>query len=70
MTQRYIAKTEIYDNFFVAIWKSAGAIIAQRPAMIAHLDEVMNFMEKLSPELGFTEPISGNIVSKVGYRDW
>ena len=37
--------------------------------MIAHLDEVRGFMEELSPELGVTDPVSGNIVSKVGYHD-
>ena len=69
MTQRYIAKTGDYDYCFVGIWKSAEAIAAQRPAMIAHLDEVKGFMEELSPELGVTDPVSGNIVSKVGYHD-
>ena len=64
MTQRYIAKTGNYDYCFVGIWKSAEAIAAQRPAMIAHLDEVRGFMEELSPELGVTDPVSGNIVSK------
>ena len=70
MTQRYIAKTGEYDYCFVGIWKSAEAIAAQRPAMVAHLDEVRGFMEELSPELGVTDPVSGNIVSKVGYHDW
>jgi len=69
MTQRYIAKTVDYDYCFVRIWESAEAIAAQRPAMIAHLDEVRGFMEELSPELGVTDPVSGNIVSKVGYHD-
>ena len=69
MTQRYIAKTGDYDYCFVGIWKSAEAIAAQRPAMIAHLDEVRGFMKELSPELGVTDPVSGNIVSKVGYHD-
>ena len=69
MTQRYIAKTGNYDSFFVGRWKSAEAIAAQRPAMIAHLDEVRGFMEELSSELGVTDPVSGNIVSKVGYHD-
>ena len=69
MTQRYIAKTGEYDYCFVGIWESAEAIAAQRPAMIAHLDEVRAFMEELSPELGVTDPVSGNIVSKVGYHD-
>jgi len=71
MTQRYIAKTGDYNYNYclVGIWKSAEAIAAQRPAMITHLDEVREFMEELSPELGVTDPVSGNIVSKVGYHD-
>ena len=70
MTQRYIAKKRGYDFCFVGIWKSTEAIAAPRPAMIAHPDEVKEFMEELSPELGFTGPVSGNIVSKVGYHDY
>ena len=69
MTQIYIAKTGDYDYCFVGIWKSAEAIATQRPAMIAHLDEVRGLMEELSPELGVTDPVSGNIVSKIGYHD-
>ena len=69
MTQRYIAKTGNYDYCFVGIWKSAEAIAAQRPVMIAHLNEVRGFMEVLSPELGVTDPVSGNIISQVGYHD-
>ena len=38
--------------------------------MIANLDEVREFIEELSPELGVTDPVSGIIVSKVGYHDW
>ena len=69
MTQRYIDKTGDYDYFFVGIWKSGEAIVAQRSAMTAHLDEGRGFMEELSPELAVTESVSGNIVSKVGYHD-
>ena len=63
MIQRYIAKTGVYDYCFVGIWESAEAIAAQRSKMIAHLDEVRGFMEELSPELGVTDPVSGNIVA-------
>ena len=38
--------------------------------MITHLNEVRGFIEELSPELGVTDPVSGNIVSKVVYDDW
>ena len=37
--------------------------------MIAQLDEVRGFMEKLPPEFGVADPVSGNIISKVGYLD-
>tara|TARA_B100000941_G_scaffold101951_1_gene71369 strand:+ start:59 stop:193 length:135 start_codon:yes stop_codon:yes gene_type:complete len=43
--------------------KNANAIESKRPAMIAHLNEVRGFMEELSPELGVTDRVSGNIVS-------
>ena len=69
MTQRYIAKTGNYEYCFVGIWESEEAIAAQRKAMIAHLNNVRGLMEELSPDLGVTDPVSGNIVSKVGYHD-
>ena len=69
MTQRYIAKTGAYDYFFVGIWKSAEALAAKSPSMITYLEKVRGFVEQLSPELGFTDPVSGNIVSKVSYHD-
>ena len=49
--------------------KAQKLLHRQGPAMIAHLDEVRGFMEELSPELGVTDPVSGNIVSKVDYHD-
>ena len=69
MTQRYIAKTGDYDYCFVGIWKSAEAIAAQRPAMIAHLDEVRAFMEELSPEHGVTDPVSGMSAKSRGFDE-
>ena len=63
MRQRYVAKTGNYDYCFVGIWESEEAIAVQRPKMIAHLDEVRGFMQELSPDLGVTDPVSGNIVA-------
>jgi len=63
MKQRYVAKTGNYDYCFVGIWESEEAIEAQRPKMIAHLDEVRGLMQELSPSLGVTDPVSGNIVA-------
>ena len=69
MTQRYIAKTGNYNPCFFGIWESAEAIAARRPAIIAHLNVIREFMEELSPELGVTDNVSRNIVSKVCQHD-
>ena len=52
------------DNTFVAIgiWESEGKMIAARPEMIAFLDKIRHTLEELSPELGVTDPASGNVV--------
>ena len=63
MIQRYIDKTRDYVYCFVCIWKNSEAIASQRPKMITHLDEFRGFMEELSPELGGTDPVSGNIIA-------
>ncbi len=65
MTQWYMAKKSNYNYFFFGIWESAEAIAARRPAMIAHLNEIREFMEELSPELGINDTVSGNLVYKV-----
>ncbi len=39
------------------------ALISARPKMIAHLGEARGFMRELSPELGVTDPVSGDIVA-------
>ena len=43
--------------------ESEKALVSARPKMIAHLDEVRGFMKELSPELGVTDPVSGDIVA-------
>ena len=63
LIDRYIAKTGKDSYCFVGFWTSEAALVAARPKMIAHLDEVRGFMEELSPELGVTDPVSGNIVA-------
>ncbi len=63
LTDRYIAKTGEYSYCFVGFWETEEVLVAARPKMIAHLDEVRNLMEELSPELGVTDPVSGTIVA-------
>tara|TARA_Y100001968_G_scaffold674_1_gene535 strand:- start:97 stop:252 length:156 start_codon:yes stop_codon:yes gene_type:complete len=43
------------------VWSLKEALVSARPKMIAYLDEVRGFMKELSPELGVTDPVSGNI---------
>ena len=61
MKKRYIAKNGNYDYCFIGIWESADAITAQIPSMTDNLNKVRVFIEKLSPELGVTDPVSGKI---------
>ena len=55
---RFKLKSDCVDKYFEVIDKTSFE------GMIAHLDEVRGFMEELSPELGVTDPVSGNIISK------
>ncbi len=63
LSDRYIAQTGEDSYCFVGLWESKEALVSARPKMIAHLDEVRGFMKELSPELGVTDPVSGDIVA-------
>ena len=63
LTNRYIAKTGENSYCFVGLWESREGLVAARPKMLAHLDEVREFMKELSPEIGVTDPLSGIIVA-------
>ena len=49
----------------VGTWESENALVAARPAMIGNLDKMRDLLEEISPDLGVTEPRSGEIV-----REW
>ena len=63
LLESYIAKTGVDSYCFVGFWENKDALVSARPKMIAHLDEVRGFMNELSPELGVTDPVSGDIVA-------
>ena len=63
MSDRYIAQTGEDSYCFVGLWESKEALVSARPKMISHLDEVRGFMKELSPELGVTDAVSGDIVA-------
>ena len=60
---KHVAKTGEHDDCFVGLWESEDAITAARPRMLAHLNEVRDLMEELSPELGVKDPVSGPIIA-------
>lgn len=63
MTDAYWAKTGERRYCFVGLWESEAALIAARPQMIEHLNDVRDCLEELSPELGVTDPVSGHVVT-------
>ena len=62
LTDSYNAQTGEDSYCFVGLWERRESLVSARPQMIAHLDEVREFMKELSPKLGVTEPVSGDIV--------
>ncbi len=52
------------DREYVAVgtWESEDALVNARPALIGNLDKMRDFLEEISPELGVTDPRSGNII--------
>ena len=46
----------------VGLWESEDKMVAARPAMISFLDSIRHTLEELSPELGVTDPVAGNVV--------
>ena len=52
------------DREFVAVgtWESEDALVNARPSLIGNLDKMRDFLEEISPDLGVTDPRSGNII--------
>ena len=51
------------------IWDSNEALVAARPQMIVFLDTLRHLLSEISPELGVTDPVSGEILFLNGI-DW
>ena len=52
------------DREYVAVgtWESEDALVVARPALIGNLDQMRDFLEEISSDLGVTDPRSGKIV--------
>ena len=63
MLDAYWAKTGERSYCFVGLWESEEKLVEARPQMIQHLNEVRDFLQELSPELGVTDPVSGAVMT-------
>ena len=62
MLSQFLIKTGEYSYCFVAIWESESALVEARPLMIESLNSMRHTLEEITPELGFTDPVSGPVV--------
>jgi quinol monooxygenase YgiN len=62
MIMHILAKTG--DQTYVAygLWENEHKMRAAMPDMISLLDQTRDMLEELSPELGVTDPVSGNVI--------
>ena len=62
MIMHILAKTG--DQTYVAygLWENEDKMRVAMPDMISVLDQTRDMLEELSPELGVTDPVSGNVI--------
>ena len=46
-------------------WENQNALVSVRPDLIKFFDSARPLLEEISPELGLTDPISGEIIIEV-----
>ena len=55
-------QTDPNNMCIIGEWKDESSIAKARDKMIAGLDTVRPLLEKISPELGVTDPVSGPLI--------
>jgi hypothetical protein len=61
-----LVKTGDRNFCFLGEWRNYQSIVDARPQMIGMLDQVRSLLEDLGPDLGVTDPISGESVLSFG----
>ena len=51
--------------FSTILWDSQSSLVESRPALISFLDKCRPLLDEITPELGVTDPVSGEIVFEV-----
>ena len=64
-----VVKTSEATYCVFGIWDDEEAMVAARPAMIVFLDTIRHLLSEISPELGVTDPVSGEVLFLDGI-DW
>ena len=65
MLMHVLAKTGEQSYVAYGLWESEEDMQNAMPQMISLLDSSRHLLEELSPELGVTDPVSGNVVFEV-----
>jgi hypothetical protein len=65
MVDGALVKTGDRQYCLVAKWNSFDSIVANRPKMIAMLDQTRGMLEDLGGGLGVTDPLSGSVVAEL-----
>jgi Antibiotic biosynthesis monooxygenase len=65
---RRVALVDTGDGTYCILgeWESFDDLANARPLMIGMLDQLRDVLEEISPELGVTDPISGEAVLEMG----
>ena len=58
----FLVQTGDREYDAVGTWESEDALVNARPSLIGNLDKMRDFLEEISPDLGVTDPRSGNII--------
>ena len=64
-----VVKTSEDTYCAFGIWNDEEAMVAARPEMITFLDTIRHLLSEISPELGVTDPVSGEVLFLDGI-DW
>ena len=62
MIMHILAKTGDQTYVSYGLWENEDKMRAAMPDMISLLDQTRDMLEELSPELGVTDPVSGNVI--------
>ena len=66
---RTVVKTSQDTYCVIGIWDDEEAMVAARPEMISFLDTIRHLLTEISPGLGVTDPVSGEVILLDGI-DW